>query len=41
MKRLISFEKKRPKKGTIERTRQQGETSCKFFLVDLKGKKKQ
>ena len=41
MKRLISFEKKRQRKGTIERTREQGETSCKLFWVDLKGKKKQ
>ena len=41
MKRLISLEKKRLRKATIERIREQGETSCKLFWEDLKGMKEQ
>ena len=41
MKRLIRLEKKRLRKATIERIREQGETSCKLFWENLKGKKKQ
>ena len=41
MKRLIRLEKKRLRKATIERIREQGGTSCKLFWADLKGKEKQ
>ena len=39
MKMLIRQEKKRLRKATIERIREQGRTSCKLFWEDLKGKK--
>ena len=41
VKRLVRLEKKTLRKATIVRTREQGETSCKLFWEDLKGKKKQ
>ena len=41
VKRLIRLEKKRMRKATIERIREQGGTSSKLFWADLKGKKKQ
>ena len=41
MERLIRLEKKRLRKATIEMTREQGGTSSKLFLADLRGKKKQ
>ena len=40
VKRLIRLETKRLRKATIEWIREQGETSCKLFWEDLKGKKK-
>ena len=39
VKRLVRLEKKRQRKTTIERTREQGRTSCKLFWADLKEKK--
>ena len=41
MKRLIRLEKKRLRKATMERIREQGGISYKLFWADLKGKKKQ